>query len=120
MDQTPLVNLPDDFRRLVCILPEGESDAITSGELAERLHREEEDPTNYQLRKAIKSLITDHGWPIGSCSDGYYLIQSNHELESNLEELRGRKHGIQQRIRALRDAWRAEQGTDDTGQGRLF
>jgi len=120
MDQTPLINLPTPLRRLVEALPVGQDGAITSSELAARLGRGEDDPTNPQLRQAIRTLIGDHGWPVGSCNSGYYLIETNDELQSNLEELRARKRSIQDRIQDLRAAWSAEQSTENKNQGQLF
>jgi len=120
MEQTPLINLPTALRRLVEALNEGQDDALTSAELTRRLGREEDDATNPDLRRAVRTLIKDHGWPIGSCNGGYYLIETNDELQSTLEDLRRRKRSIQDRIKELRAAWSAEHAADDKNQGALF
>lgn len=97
-------------------IPRGRDDARTSAAILDEVALVDEDPTQHKLRQIIKRLITEHGYAIGSCNDGYFIIADRHELDEYLDDLRARKRGIQKRIYALKHAF----AEDDDPQHSLF
>jgi hypothetical protein len=63
------------------------------------------DRTDVKVRSIISALIED-GQPIGSCSDGYYLIETEEELAEVVEQIQVRIRGMQWRIRTVRKNFR--------------
>lgn len=98
----------------------GKENAKTTSEIEKILAMHEDDPTNYQLRKLIKEIILDEELPIGSCSNGYYLIQDRFELDEVLDDLRGRIEGIRQRKRAIQKAFDKQKEEEHETQNSLF
>lgn len=95
-------------------VPSGKGDARPVASIATDLDMSDSDTTKRQVREIIKGLIVDHEQPIGSCSKGYFLIETNEELEDYLDDLRQRKRGIQQRIHAIRTAYQSENDSQHT------
>jgi hypothetical protein len=96
--------------RLLEAIPRGMGDAKPVAQIAEEVGEESSEPTHYQLRQVIKRLVTEHERPIASCSDGYFLITDQHELDEYVADLRQRKRGIQKRISAVQNAFRSDTG----------
>lgn len=82
----------------------GKDDAITSGELASSVGIADAEG-NPKTREGVKVLIRERHVPIGSCSQGYYVMDDPAELAENLETLRGRIAGIEERMMILTRAW---------------
>lgn len=57
--------------------------------------------TEESVREIVKILIFERGIPVGSCSNGYYLIQTPEELEEVVEDLSSRAAGCLSRARRL-------------------
>jgi len=102
--------LEDDEANVLAEIPAGEDNARPVSEIAEDLAMTDTDPTKYKIRQIIRRLIIEHEKPIGSCSNGYFLIESRQELDAYLDDLRQRKRGIEKRIRAIRSAFSSETG----------
>lgn len=82
----------------------GREEAITAGELFERLGLDDGD-TSPKLRAAVKALLFERGVPVRSGSVGYWICQSERECEEYVADLEGRIEGIEQRIAAFETAW---------------
>jgi hypothetical protein len=63
----------------------------------------ESDKTYPQTREYIKEIIAD-GTPIGSCSKGFFLIQTAKEMQAYLNSLMKRQIALSKRITNLYDA----------------
>lgn len=90
----------------------GKDNAITSGELASACGVADSE-ANPKTREAVKILIRERDVPIGSCSQGYYLMDCRAELEENLEGLRGRIAGIEERMQIMVRAYNRRKYRDD-------
>lgn len=83
----------------------GKPNAISSGELAER-HVPADGEANPRTRELVKQvLMRERGLPIVSCSNGYYIPEDRATIEDELDSLRGRIAGIEDRMQLLEDNW---------------
>lgn len=73
-----------------------EAEAITSGELADRLNVGDAE-ANPKTRELVRDVIEQYNLPVVSCHAGYYVADSMSEIEEHLEALDGRIAGIQDR-----------------------
>lgn len=87
---------------------QGKRNAITVKNIAERLGVFNENGlTNPGTRFKIKEVIEEFNMPIGSCSRGYYLIETENELSSYIENLNSRIKGIKDRILKVKNAYKS-------------
>lgn len=62
----------------------GRESAISRADLVEKINSEAPLIVKYherEIRDTIKHLVTRHGERIGSCKNGYYMIETSEELE---------------------------------------
>lgn len=78
----------------------GKKFSISAREIADAVNLRS-DRTDVRVRSAISALIED-GQPIGSWAGGYYLIETQEELEEVIEQIRVRIRGMQWRIKAIK------------------
>ena len=71
--------------------------------------------TNEPTRGLISECILDDKYPIGSCSHGYFLIDSEDELNEVVASLRSRIDGIEARIASLREGWTRRRASRQSG-----
>jgi len=76
------------------------AEAITSGELADRLNVGDGE-ANPKTREVVRDVIKSHDLPVVSCHAGYYVADSLVEIEDELESLDRRITGIEQRKKRL-------------------
>jgi len=96
----------------------GKQQAITSGELSDR-HLPEDGEANPTTREIIKEVMMgERGLPVVSCASGYYIPEDRATIEAELESLRGRIAGIQQRMQLLEDNWQQWRTVADGGTER--
>lgn len=81
-------------------------DPVTSGEISDQLDLGDGE-TNPRAREAVRVLTDERELPIGSSSQGYFLISREGELETYLENLDARIAGIQERKTMVADAYEA-------------
>ena len=80
----------------------GKKNAITVNGIARALMVHNIDATRYPIRLAIKELIQKDQIAIGSCSRGFYLIETEAERLQTIDNLMLRQNGLSSRIKALR------------------
>lgn len=100
IDPETLDSIEADLRDAV-----GKDNAITSGELAAR-HVPDDGAANPTTREIVKAtMMRERGLPIVSCASGYYIPQDRGTIDDELDSLRGRIAGIEERMDLLEDNW---------------
>lgn len=104
-----------DWKKLVAQLDDGRKNAQSAPKLEGALgmpsgHTQE--PT----RALIKSAITDQNIPIGSGHSGYFLVDTQGELDQVVADLQDRIDGIQARIDGLQRGWAKRQQSRAQGK----
>lgn len=79
----------------------------TSTQIREELNLESGGVTNEHIRELVRDLIFSHDACIGSLmwKDGYWIIQTEDELNRVCESLENRADAIKNRATALRNNW---------------
>lgn len=80
----------------------------SSTQIREELNIASVGVTNEHIRDLIRDLILNHNACIGSLmwKNGYWIIQTEEELNSVCESLENRADSIRNRAMALRNSWR--------------
>ena len=88
----------------------GYSNRKSSTQIREELNLESGGVTNEHVRGLIRDLILNHNVCIGSLmwKDGYWIIQTEEELNSVCRSLENRADSIRDRAMALRNSWRTQ------------
>lgn len=83
----------------------GYNNRRTSTEIRENCDLESGGVTNEHVRDLIRDMILNHGSCIGSImwQDGYWIIQTQEELEMSTRSLEQRANGVLRRAEALRE-----------------
>lgn len=111
LDPDTLDSIEADLRDAV-----GKQNAITSGELARR-HVPTDGEANPTTREAIKEIMMrERGLPVVSCANGYYLPADRETIDDELDSLRGRIAGIEDRMALLESNWQQWRATTDGGE----
>lgn len=100
----------------------GRENAITVAEIADSLGMVYDDVTNYHARKLVKQMMKSELYPVGSCSDGYYIMRESEEVADTLDDLDNRIAGMEQRKQLVAAAWnyhRKNRLTDEHYDGLL-
>lgn len=79
----------------------------SSSEIRDSLNLPSGGPTNEHVRFSITDMIFNHGCCIGSLmwDSGYWIIQTEVELNNVCESLENRANSIVERANALRENW---------------
>ncbi len=94
----------------IIIEHKGKQKAIASNKIAEMIGVHEDDTVS-TTRSLITKLIKRTKLPIGSCERGYYIMQTEDELNEVTRDLNGRIYGIYDRINKLTDNFNQYNGT---------
>lgn len=101
--------------RLVSLLGDGKANALHAGQIEDSLNigiGNTQEPT----RDLIREAIVNHNMPIGSTPQaGYFLIDTQTELDEAIQNLEQRIRGIQRRIDGLHSGW--QQRRNDRARG---
>jgi len=89
----------------------GETNAITSDELATALDESDAHDTNPSIRDAVRQLVNDRQVPVCSSTRGYWIPEDAGEIDEEIESIRDRIGALNERIINLRTA-RDEFGFD--------
>jgi hypothetical protein len=89
----------------------GYSNRKTSTQIRENCNLESGGPTNEHVRDLVREMILNHDCCIGSVLyvDGYWIIQSEEELEKATTSLEKRAEGVVRRSNALKTNWKKKQ-----------
>jgi len=100
---------------LISILGDGKGNSQYAYELENTLHMDvghTQEPT----RDLIRDAIVNHEIPVGSTpQDGYFLIDTEEELNETISSLQQRIEGLQNRINGLRRGWQRRQDSRSGG-----
>jgi hypothetical protein len=91
--------------RIRSTLRRGKANAILSNVIEDRIGIQKS-RTAERVRGLIREMLDD-GVPIGSCTKGYFLIETAEELHEVLEDLRRREAGIRIRRQRIEEGYRA-------------
>lgn len=88
----------------------GYSNRKSSTQIREELNLESGGVTNEHVRDLIRDLILNHNACIGSLmwENGYWIIQTEEELDRVCISLENRADSIRNRAMALRNSWRTQ------------
>jgi hypothetical protein len=100
----------DNVERLIQILGVGRRNALTSPDIQRRLGLPREQ-TSESTRGLVLHAIEEHGVPIVSGGRGYWIAESQSEVDDYLGSLEARIVGVRNRQRALLRAWGTHQRT---------
>jgi hypothetical protein len=100
---------------LVDALGEGKVNALTGTDLEETLGMPVGN-TNEPTRGLIADCILNEKYPIGSNSHGYFLIDSDEELDEVVNSMQSRIDGIEARIDALKNGWARRKSSKQNGE----
>jgi len=98
--------MTDLEKRLLAILPFGRENAVPAGDLSRALGLTPGHATFPDLRDLIRTVLRDEHIPIGSCVDGYFLVDSEEECEAVCASYEQRAAAIRERKAWLREAFR--------------
>jgi len=72
--------------------------------------------SNRMVRRAIESLIVDHGRLVGTSPDrGYYLIESRVDLDRTRADLHSRMAALKRRDDCLKESYEEKFGKEQQG-----
>jgi hypothetical protein len=89
---------------LVGQLNDGSSNPQTANSLHNSLNTNPGN-TDEPTRDLIRDAVINQNIPVGSNSSGYFLIDSEQELDDVVTSLESRIQGLQDRINSLRSGW---------------
>lgn len=94
----------------------GATNPITAAEIADRLGIKN-GLGSREAREFIKSKIEDLYLPIGAHEGGYYIIETEEELNAYLENLQGRYKSIAARMAMVKENYQRAQKLDQDVMG---
>lgn len=90
---------------LVNALSDGQNNAIHASDLEDELNMDK-GHTQEPTRDLIREAIIGQDIPVGSTPrDGYFLINSENELEAAVSDLEARIQGLHRRIESIQRGW---------------
>jgi len=108
----PIMATIDD---LIFVLGDGKAAAQHAPGLQDTLHMDA-GHTQEPTRDLIRDAIVNHGIPIGSTTqDGYFLIDTQEELDETTTTLEQRIDGLRNRIDGLRRGWQRRRESRASG-----
>ncbi|MGB9932890.1 hypothetical protein [Haloarcula amylolytica] len=110
--------MSDDARELVKELlldHRGADNPISSREISEHLEAQEVGSFP-KTRMLVRDIMLEEQIPIASSNNGYYVIETEEELQDYIDQLESRILGISERkfeVRRAANEWDGEIETDD-------
>ena len=75
----------------------GHENSVTSREISEELGLDH-GWNNFKLRNNVKKMVEEHNYPIGSCGDGYFIINNALDIEIARQNISYRIESLNKRI----------------------
>jgi len=97
------LSIEESKLKVIRAIPEGRDNAIPGGEIAERIPQKA--TTLYDM---IPELRSQYGVPVGSCSDGYFIVTDPDELQTQIDRYDSQIETAQKRKRELVEAYNKE------------
>jgi len=94
------LSIEESKLKVLQAIPEGRNNAIPGGEIAE--HVPQKPTTIYDM---IPELRREYGVPVGSCTDGYFIVVDPSELETQVERYDSQIQTAQKRKQELVEAY---------------
>ena len=94
--------IPEHIINLVALLGKGKRNAISAKYIQSAFEYDDNEVTNKKARELVKEAVMDYGFPIGSNTKGYFLIENVEELNESTKLLEAHNKSIQERISAMR------------------
>jgi len=82
----------------------GETNAVTSDDLATALDESDTHDTNPSIRDAVRQLVNGRQVPVCSSTQGYWIPEDAGEIDEEIESIRDRIGALNERIINLRTA----------------
>lgn len=105
----------DKINALISVLGDGKANSKHASELESSLDMDvghTQEPT----RDLIREAIVNHEMPIGSTPQaGYFLINTEAELDEAVNNLQQRIEGLNKRINGLRRGWQCRENSRASG-----
>lgn len=93
-----------DVNNLIRVLGDGKDNSQNASKVESVLEMEVGN-TQEPTRDLIRWAIVDKNIPIGSTTNGYFLIDNDLELQEVIESLESRIDGLRKRIEGLKKGW---------------
>lgn len=87
----------------------GKKNAKTARQVAEAINNGDRDERRRVTRRTIRSALEKSKMPIGSCNDGYFVIQTEQELRDTVSRLANVRDKVDERIEQVVLSYHAEQ-----------
>jgi hypothetical protein len=97
------LSIEESKLKVIRAIPEGRENAIPGGDIAERIPQKA--TTLYDM---IPELRSQYGVPVGSCSDGYFIVETPDELQTQIDRYDSQIETAQKRKRELVEAYNKE------------
>jgi hypothetical protein len=94
------LSIEESKLKVIRAIPEGRDNAIPGGDIAEKIPQK---PTT--LYDMIPELRSQYGIPVGSCSDGYFIVVEPDELQNQIDRYDSQIQTAQKRKRELVEAY---------------
>ena len=72
--------------------------------------------TQETTRNLIRNAIVNHNIPIGSSQAGYFLVDTEAELDNVVQSLQKRIKGLQDRIDGIQNGWEKRKSSREQGK----
>jgi len=106
---TKIALTEENVERLIVLLNVGKKNATTAAVLQQELGLPEQ-RTAESVRALVLYAIVVYHYAVGSCSRGFFVIETAGELCAVLDNLDARISGLGKRREALEEAWNIRNG----------
>lgn len=94
------LSIEESKLKVIRAIPEGRDNAIPGGDIAEKIPQKA--TTLYDM---IPELRSQYGIPVGSCSDGYFIVVAPDELQTQIDRYDSQIQTAQKHKRELVEAY---------------
>jgi hypothetical protein len=102
------LSIEESKLKVIRAIPEGRANAIPGGDIAEQIPQKA--TTLYDM---IPELRSQYGIPVGSCSDGYFIVVDPDELQTQIDRYDSQIQTAQTRKQELVEAFNRTRYNDE-------